>query len=165
MVYEYLLQEAYPEAVRGAWRGRADMRAKGGSTVPTEHLGGQASLAYPAGSDGGTTGMGRINQALTCRNTVLKILEFGLQTQFRNVDNSEFFDGFGASAQVTVLPGFKLAASYTKTLLSEFVEEGFRGLGGTRSMSASELDSTRLSSKSAWSSPIKRTVTWCAVAL
>jgi PAS domain-containing protein len=36
-VYEYLLQEAYPEAVRGVWRGRADMRAKGGSTVPTEH--------------------------------------------------------------------------------------------------------------------------------
>jgi predicted porin len=93
-------------------------------------FGGQASLAYPAGSDGGTTGTGRINQALTYRNTVLKILEFGLQTQFRNVDNSKFFDGFGASAQVTVLPGFKLAASYTKTLLSEFVEEGFRGLGG-----------------------------------
>lgn len=50
-------------------------------------FGGQASLAYPSGSDGGTSGTGRINQALTYRNSALEVLEFGLQTQFRNADN------------------------------------------------------------------------------
>ena len=89
-------------------------------------FGGQASMAYPAGSDGGDTGTGRVNKALTYRNT-LWILDVGVQAQFRNVYNNEVIDGLGASAQLTLLPGVKAGVTYTETNTRTLIDR-VRGL-------------------------------------
>ena len=91
--------------------------------------GGIATLAYPAGTDGGETGTGRADEALTYRFS-LGIVELGGQLQFRNVDNGDLVDGYGASLRVNVLPGLQLGTSYTKAEIDETlasVVQGFEG--------------------------------------
>ena len=93
-------------------------------------FGGQGSIAYPAGTDGGTLGVGRVDQAVSYRVTALRILELGGQLQFRNATNSDLVDGYGVSAQVTVLPGLKLGGAYTETYFSQEVKDAVPGLQG-----------------------------------
>lgn len=96
-------------------------------------FGGQASLAYPASTDGGETGTGRANRALTYRNSAFDRLDFTLQTSFRSADSGHFFDGFGVSSQLAVLPGLTIGASYTKSLLPEGTQEIVLGLDADNS--------------------------------
>ena len=62
-------------------------------------FGGQGSATYVASSDGGETGTGRANQALTYRNKIGP-LHLGGQLQMRSIENGYLFDGFGLSAQL-----------------------------------------------------------------
>jgi predicted porin len=94
-------------------------------------FGGQGSIAYPAGTDGGTLGVGRVDQAVGYRLEALRVLELGGQLQFRNADNSETLDGYGVSAQATILPGLKLGAAYTETYFSQDVKDAIPGLEGS----------------------------------
>ena len=94
-------------------------------------FGGQGSIAYPAGTDGGTLGVGRVDQAVGYRLTALEILELGGQLQFRNANNDEPLDGYGVSAQVTVLPGLKVGGAYTETYFSQDVKDAVPGLQGS----------------------------------
>ncbi len=94
-------------------------------------FGGQGSIVYPAGTDGGTLGVGRVDQAVSYRLEAIRILELGGQLQFRNADNSEALDGYGVSAQATVLPGLKLGAAYTETYFSQDVKDAIPGLEGS----------------------------------
>ena len=71
-------------------------------------FGGQGTFAYIAGTDGGVTGTGRADRVVQYRNTILKVLEIGLQGQFRAVGNDHTADGGGASLQLKILPGVKL---------------------------------------------------------
>jgi predicted porin len=93
-------------------------------------FGGQASLAYPANGDGGGSGTGRADQVLNYRVTVAKIVELGAQTQFSNSGNEEFLDGYGASVQVTVLPGLKLGGAYTQMEIADFNQVEIIGVEG-----------------------------------
>jgi len=91
-------------------------------------FGSQASATYTAGTDGGFLATGRADQALTYRNTLFNVLSLGGQLQFRSADNSETIDGAGLSAQITVLPGVSLAASYTKSYFDDEAIARIRGL-------------------------------------
>jgi predicted porin len=93
-------------------------------------FGGQASMAYPGYGDGGISGTGRADQVINYRVTVAKIVELGAQAQFANSQNDEFVDGYGASVQVTVLPGLKLGGAYTQTEISGLTEGEILGLAG-----------------------------------
>jgi len=93
-------------------------------------FGSQASATYTAGTDGGVTGAGRADQVVTYRNTLFRILSVGLQMQFRTAENSEAVDGFGGSAQLTVLPGVRVGAAYTKAYWPDDVQARIRGLDG-----------------------------------
>ena len=97
-------------------------------------FGGQGSIAYPAGTDGGTLGVGRVDQAVGYRLEALRVLELGGQLQFRNADNSETLDGYGVSAQATILPGLKLGAAYTETYFSQDVKDAIPGARGQRAV-------------------------------
>ena len=46
----------------------------------------------------------------------------------RSAETSETLDGAGASAQLTLLPGVRLAAAYTKTLFADETKANIRGL-------------------------------------
>ena len=78
-------------------------------------FGGQGTHAYVAGTDGGETGTGRADRVVNYRNTLLKVLEFGLQGQFRGAGNETTTDGVGGSLQLTFLPGVKAGGTYTRT--------------------------------------------------
>jgi hypothetical protein len=92
-------------------------------------FGSQASATYTAGTDGGFLGTGRANQAVSYHNK-LWIVDIGAQAQFRTVDNDELFDSAGFSAQLTVLPGLRAGATYSKAYLGEAVKRDVRGLNG-----------------------------------
>ena len=89
--------------------------------------GGVATLAYPAGTDGGQTGTGRADQTLAYRNT-FGIVQIGGQIQFQNTTNESFVDGYGASLRVTALPGLELGVTATKLQLSDDSINTIRGL-------------------------------------
>jgi predicted porin len=93
-------------------------------------FGGQGSSSYVAGTDGGVTGTGRADRVVNYRNTLLKILEIGVQGQFRAAGNETTTDGVGGSVQLTVLPGLKAGGSYTRTNWSPAQQALIRGLGG-----------------------------------
>ena len=93
-------------------------------------FGGQASLAYPGYGDGGISGTGRADQVINYRVTVTKIVELGAQAQFANSQNDEFVDGYGASVQLTVLPGLKLGGAYTQTEIADPTEGEIIGVAG-----------------------------------
>jgi predicted porin len=93
-------------------------------------FGGQGTFAYIAGTDGGPTGTGRADRAVQYRNTILKILDVGFQTQFRAVGNDHTADGVGASLQVKLLPGLKVGGTYTRTNWAPVVKQEIPGIGG-----------------------------------
>jgi predicted porin len=99
-------------------------------------FGGQGSSAYVAGADGGPTGTGRADRVVNYRNTLLKILEIGVQGQFRAAGNDTTTDGVGGSVQLTILPGLKAGGSYTRTNWSPTQQMLIRGLGGNADYTA-----------------------------
>jgi predicted porin len=92
-------------------------------------FGGQGTNAYVAGTDGGETGTGRADRIVNYRNTLLKILEVGVQGQFRAAGDDTTTDGVGGSLQVKILPGVKAGGTYTRTNWSP-AKQQIRGLGG-----------------------------------
>ena len=95
-------------------------------------FGGQASATYVGGTDGGETGTGRADQVVQYRNTVLKIIDIGLQGQFRGANVATSFDGFGFSVQARVLPGVTVGTAYNKTYFSNTFRDTVAGSeGGT----------------------------------
>ncbi|MDX1333781.1 MAG: porin [Robiginitalea sp.] len=92
-------------------------------------FGGQGSATYVANSDGGETGTGRANQALTYRNKIGP-LHLGGQLQMRSIENGYLFDGFGLSAQVAIWKGLKAGATYNKAYFEDFLVDNILGAGG-----------------------------------
>ena len=92
-------------------------------------FGGQGTHAYVAGTDGGETGTGRADRIVNYRNTLLKVLEVGVQGQFRGAGNETTTDGVGGSLQLTFLPGVKAGGTYTRTNWGASKQQ-LRGLGG-----------------------------------
>ena len=93
-------------------------------------FGGQASATYVGGTDGGETGTGRADQVVQYRNTVLKIIDIGMQGQFRGANVATSFDGFGFSVQAKVLPALTVGTAYNKTYFSNAFRSttaGFKG--------------------------------------
>ena len=92
-------------------------------------FGGQGTFAYVAGTDGGETGTGRSDRAVQYRNTFLKVLDVGVQGQFRAAGNNTTSDGVGASLQMKILPGLKAGGTYTRTNWSPGQHQ-ILGMGG-----------------------------------
>ena len=95
-------------------------------------FGGQGTHAYVAGTDGGVTGTGRADRVVNYRNKIFKILDVGLQGQFRGADAN----GVGGSAQVTIVPGVKVGAAYTHTNFSQTARDGIQGLDASADYTA-----------------------------
>jgi len=93
-------------------------------------FGGQASMAYPGSGDGGISGTGRADQVINYRVTVAKIVELGAQVQFSTSQKDVYGDGYGASLQVTVLPGLKLGGAYTQMEMTDLAVEELTGVAG-----------------------------------
>lgn len=93
-------------------------------------FGGQSTAAYPAGTDGGETGSGRADRVVHYSNKIFKIVDVGGQMQFRRSGNDHSVDGWGTSAQITLLPGLKAGGSYTKTYWANDIKRNVRGLDG-----------------------------------
>jgi len=93
-------------------------------------FGGQGTFAYVAGTDGGETGTGRADRVVQYRNTIAKIVEIGVQGQFRATGNDTTVDGESASLQFTILPGVKVGGAYTRTNWSPSKQKQIVGLGG-----------------------------------
>jgi len=89
-------------------------------------FGGQGTSTYVAGTDGGASGTGFADRVVSYRNTILKILEVGIQGQFRGTEAN----GVGASLQVTILPGIKVGGAITHTNWPKSTEDSVRDLGG-----------------------------------
>lgn len=92
-------------------------------------FGGQGTHAYVAGTDGGETGTGRADRIVNYRNTLLKVVDVGLQGQFRGAGDDTTTDGVGGSLQFTLLPGVKAGGTYTRTNWGP-AKQQIRGLGG-----------------------------------
>jgi len=93
-------------------------------------FGGQGSHAYTAGTDGGSFGTGRVDQAVIHRLQVGGIFDFGAQVQFRSTSNTNFVDGYGFSARAALVPGFTVGAAYTRALIDESQIADVQGLEG-----------------------------------
>ena len=93
-------------------------------------FGSQASATYTAGTDGGFLGNGRADQAVSYHGTFFKVLRLGGQLQFKVAEDSDAIDGAGVSAQVTILPGVRIGAAYTKSFIEDDVINTIRGLDG-----------------------------------
>jgi predicted porin len=87
-------------------------------------FGGQGTSTYVAGTDGGATGTGRADRVVNYRNNLFKVLDVGLQTQFRGAGKN----GVGGSAQVTLMPGVKVGAAFTHTNWPQSTRDGVQGL-------------------------------------
>jgi hypothetical protein len=100
------------------------------TTERSNVFGSEASATYTAGTDGGPTGTGRADQAITYRAKLVNILQLGAQVQFRTAANGRLVDGFGASAQIEVVPGGRIGAAYTKANYADDVKALTPGLDG-----------------------------------
>jgi len=78
-------------------------------------FGGQSTATYVAGTDGGQSGTGRVDQAILYRLKFAKVVEFAAQGQLRNAATVQAFNGFGFSLQGAVLPGLTIGGTYNKT--------------------------------------------------
>ena len=99
-------------------------------------FGSEASATYTGDTDGGLLGTGRADQAVSYHNSIFKILDVGAQVQFRTTANDDVIDGAGASAQLTILPGTRLGATYSKTYFDDLTTTSVRGLGGDAEVAA-----------------------------
>jgi predicted porin len=91
-------------------------------------FGGTATTTYVAGTDGGQSGTGRVDQAIMYHLKFAKIMDFGAQAQLRTADTPQAFNGFGFSLQATVLPGLKIGGAYNKTYFDpQFTQTVFNG--------------------------------------
>jgi predicted porin len=93
-------------------------------------FGSQGTATYTAGTDGGFLASGRADQTLTYHATILNVLRLGGQLQFRSADNSNTIDGAGVSGQLTIVPGVRLGAAYTKSYFDDAAAASIRGLHG-----------------------------------
>jgi predicted porin len=93
-------------------------------------FGADASATFNAGTDGGFMGTGRADSALSYRNTFFDRFEIGMQIQMRNLSNGQSIDGYGASAQLRILEGFKAGASYTRAMYDDRLKGPVLGLDG-----------------------------------
>lgn len=116
-------------------------------------FGGQGSISYPANTDGGELGTGRADQAVTYRLRALEILALGGQLQFANTDNDELLDGWGASVQVTVLPGLKVGGAWTERYFSQEFKDHIVNLKGSANYGivGASFSSKRLDLAGVWS--------------
>jgi len=89
-------------------------------------FGGQGTSTYVAGTDGGASGTGFADRVVNYRNTLFKILEVGIQGQFRGTDEN----GIGGSLQLTILPGVKIGGAFTRTNWPQATQDLVQGLGG-----------------------------------
>jgi len=99
-----------------------------GYTDAFNTFGAEASATFNAGTDGGLTGTGRADGALTYRNTFFDIVDIGLQTQFRSLDNDQFLDGYGVSVRVRPVRGIEAGISYTRAKLEDSFTRAVSGL-------------------------------------
>jgi len=91
-------------------------------------FGGTSTTTYVAGTDGGQSGTGRVDQAIMYHVKLAKILDFGAQGQLRTADTPQAFNGFGFSVQAAVLPGLKIGGAYNKTYFNpQFNQTVFNG--------------------------------------
>jgi predicted porin len=93
-------------------------------------FGANASATFVAGTDGGLTGTGRADSALSYRNTLFGKLDLGLQVQMRGAAGGGVIDGFGGSLQAHVLPGLTVGATYSRARYAEAIKDQVRGLRG-----------------------------------
>ena len=94
-------------------------------------FGGQSTATYVAGTDGGQSGTGRVDQAILYHLKFAKIVDFGAQAQLRNAATLQAFNGFGFSLQGAVLPGLTIGGAYNKAYFSPADTERFFNGGGT----------------------------------
>lgn len=81
-------------------------------------FGGHGTPTYYAGTDGGTMGTGRADQAFVYRNS-FGPFSLGLQMQARSATNDKFFDSYGGSLRVRFLKHFIVGAAYNKAYLNQ----------------------------------------------
>jgi len=93
-------------------------------------FGANASATFNAGTDGGFTGTGRADSALSYRNRFFGKLDLGAQIQMRDLSNGEFVDGLGISAKVEVLPGLTTGVAYTRAMIDDSLKGQLLGLAG-----------------------------------
>ena len=122
-------------------------------------FGSQASATYTAGTDGGFLGNGRADQALTIAPRSSKCCGSAASCSSRTADNSEAIDGAGVSAQLTLLPGVRIGAAYTKTLLRRRAPAPFVGSTAMRSSPRSAPASTGRCSRPPSCTPSRTTAT------
>ncbi|WP_053978050.1 porin [Mangrovimonas xylaniphaga] len=91
-------------------------------------FGGRGSPTYYGGTDGGTLGTGRADQAFVYRNS-LGPVSLGLQIQARSATNNKFFDSYGASLRIKFLKHFLVSGAYNKAYLNETLIEDHLVLG------------------------------------
>ncbi|WP_200979325.1 porin [Echinicola sp. 20G] len=91
-------------------------------------FGGNGTSTYTAGTDGGTTGTGRADQAITYRNQFGR-LAIGLQFQAENAYNDHFIDGYGLSGQFEILSGLKVGGTYYTLMMQDTLKENTLGFG------------------------------------
>lgn len=95
-------------------------------------FGGQGTSTYVAGTDGGATASGRADRVVTYRNKFLNMIDVGLQGQYRGADA----DGVGGSAQVTIVPGVKVGAAFTRTNWPQATRDAIQGLDSSADYAA-----------------------------
>ncbi len=94
-------------------------------------FGGTSTTTYVAGTDGGQSGTGRVDQAIMYHVKFAKIFDFGAQGQLRTGDTPQAFNGFGFSLQAKVLPGLKIGGAYNKTYFNRQLTDTVFNGGGT----------------------------------
>ncbi|MBU7576742.1 MAG: porin [Flavihumibacter sp.] len=94
-------------------------------------FGGGASATYTAGTDGGYTGTGRADQALTYRNSTGRF-SYGAQFQFLNSNNNRWLDGLAFNLQVQLIEQLKFGIVVNQSFLNpSLINSGeFIGLKG-----------------------------------
>lgn len=94
-------------------------------------FGGGASATYTAGTDGGYTGTGRADQALTYRNSTGRF-SYGAQFQFLNSNNNRWLDGLAFNFQVQLIEQLKFGLVVNQSFLNpSLINSGeFIGLKG-----------------------------------
>ena len=94
-------------------------------------FGGGASATYTAGTDGGYTGTGRADQALTYRNSTGRF-SYGAQFQFLNSNNNRWLDGLAFNLQVQLIEQLKFGLVVNQSFLNpSLINSGeFIGLKG-----------------------------------